>query len=215
MLQKFFKKSFFFKLNYFYNFYFFYFYKYINFLPSTFKFKFHFNSFLKKGLLKIIFFWKISFLFLKLIYFLIKHPVISPKTRHLTYPINLSIPKSHSHIRKLIKFSFFKSKIKTLKKFIYSRRIKTKKQFFFFQKFPKKFFSFWKRSLLWIVNEVTQKYFLVLITSMGSYEINPLTYGIKYTNFFYSLYWYFLFEQEKPLCLGGYFFFFWRKFFFP
>ena len=49
---------------------------------------------------------------------------------------------------------------------------------------------------------------------MGSYEINPLTYGIKYTNFFYSLYWYFLFEREKPLGLGGYFFFFEENFFF-
>ena len=152
------------------------------------------------------------FKFLKVFYFLVSHPTISSKTRRLIYSIDLKNSLIFEKLKKFSKTSQFKTKTKCLKNNFL--RFSKKKHFFFFFKSKKQNFVFWKMSVFWFKQIETQKYFVMLVTSFGSYEINPLTYGSKYVNVFRSLYWYLIINGVKPLGLGGYLGFFEESFFY-
>lgn len=150
---------------------------------------------------------------MKFFYFLINHLNISSKTRHIIYPCPLN-----SNYYQFFKNKFFKKSYLNNKKLIktnFSKNCKFKKKnYFFILAFQTFRYSFWKKSFFWFSNNNLKKYFVLLFTSQGSYLLEPLVYGLYYKVPVLSIYFYYVYNIEKPLGISNFFFFFEENFFF-
>lgn len=155
----------------------------------------------------------LSYNFLKIIYFLIKALGTSPKTRSLCY---ISILKISFKINKLFflkKFSSISLSYKGSqlnKKKIFCK----KKKLYLYNFFFIKSFFFWSLPINWYYHFITNKIYLILLTSKGSYIFKPLVWGIYIVTKYLCATIYWLLEIPIPLGFSSAIQYFWYSYYY-
>lgn len=148
------------------------------------------------------------YIFLKIIYFLIKANIISAKTRQLCYNFAIKNPNILKKYFFLLKYTKrFKS---TNNQLLNQKHYRSKKKILILynNKLKPMKIIHWSRAVMWYYHFFYNKIYLILITSKGSYFLKPLVWGLHLKTWF-SCYWlYLLSEIQLPLgfyCIIKYF----------
>jgi len=140
-----------------------------------------------------------TYQYLKIIYFLIKSPIISPKTRQLCY--NFILKTSQLLIKKFCIWTYSSRFYSVTNSSLNQNHYFTKKKILILYKsnLPNLFLLQWVAPVMWYYHFYFNKIYLILLTSKGSYKLQPLAWGLNLKTWFLDYLAYYLYNIQIPV----------------